>query len=72
MLNPKEYIAQCEHDVCSCGADPVVSSIEGCACVAFETYARACAFRKIILNWRTDDTCCEYICSLLLVCTCAL
>ena len=55
VVDPKPYIEQCKHDVCTCGNKN--NDIRACECNAFATYARECALRGKVLDWRTSDMC---------------
>ena len=59
MVDPAPYVEQCETDVCSCGSEEMVGHGE-CECAAYTTYARECALKGVILNWRGAFRCREY------------
>ena len=60
VVDPAQYIEQCETDVCACGAKETVGH-GNCECDAFASYALECARRNVILNWRAANRCCEYL-----------
>ncbi|XP_077175195.1 mucin-2-like [Paroedura picta] len=46
-IDPADYYKRCKYDTCSCNAN------EECLCAALSSYARACAFKGIMLwGWR--------------------
>ncbi|XP_009978300.1 PREDICTED: mucin-2-like, partial [Tauraco erythrolophus] len=52
IIDPSEYYKKCKYDTCLCEDN------EECLCAALSSYARACAFKGIILeDWR------ESVCS---------
>ena len=52
---PAQEYQQCLRDMCMCGRYNADS--EGCECQAFAKYARECAAKSIILDWRDDTLC---------------
>ena len=58
VVDPTPFIAQCENDVCNCGtvADKM-TTMEKCQCLSLATYARECALRGMVLDWRSDELC---------------
>ncbi|XP_060118384.1 mucin-2 [Heteronotia binoei] len=46
-IDPADYYKRCKYDTCSCHAN------EECLCAALSSYARACAFKGVMLwGWR--------------------
>ncbi|XP_062974476.1 mucin-2 [Elgaria multicarinata webbii] len=49
VLDPTDYYKRCKYDTCSCNSN------EECLCAALSSYARACAFKGVMLwGWRND------------------
>ena len=55
IVSATDFYEQCLHDVCACGA--LQSSGAQCECTSFATYARECALRGVVLNWRGPEMC---------------
>ena len=55
-MDPTPFISQCENDVCDCGTVDK-NSMEKCQCISYASYARECALRGMVLNWRDEETC---------------
>ncbi|XP_078579024.1 uncharacterized protein LOC144863560 [Branchiostoma floridae x Branchiostoma japonicum] len=53
VVDPKPYIAACVTDLCNC--DYAVR--DDCQCEALTQYSRACAHRRIVLDWRQPELC---------------
>uniref|UniRef100_A0A8D0C6R1 Mucin 2, oligomeric mucus/gel-forming n=1 Tax=Salvator merianae TaxID=96440 RepID=A0A8D0C6R1_SALMN len=47
VIDPSDYYKRCKYDTCNCNAN------EKCLCAALSSYARACAFKGVMLwGWR--------------------
>lgn len=55
-VNPEPYVKNCRYDVCSC-ADG-----QECLCDAVRSYAAACAAKGVLINWRGQGYCGNYLC----------
>merc|ERR1712096_555671 len=53
IINPTVYYQRCISDVCMCGVD----KFEECECEAFTHYSRQCAFKNVVLDWRSESLC---------------
>ncbi|XP_015268438.1 PREDICTED: mucin-2 [Gekko japonicus] len=51
-IDPADYYKRCKYDTCSCDAN------EECMCAALSSYARACAFKGVML-WGWRNTVCN-------------
>lgn len=55
VVDPRSYIKQCEHDICTCGSRE--KTTHDCECTAMASYSRACALKGVVLEWRNDNLC---------------
>ena len=53
IINPDEYIANCEYDYCFCKEE----ERDECYCESLATYAAACAAAGVIIDWRSNNLC---------------
>ncbi|XP_078669662.1 uncharacterized protein LOC144910425 isoform X2 [Branchiostoma floridae x Branchiostoma belcheri] len=53
VVNPNPYIDACVTDLCSCD----YATRQDCQCEALTQYSRACAHRRIVMDWRRTDLC---------------
>ncbi|XP_033097307.1 mucin-5AC-like, partial [Anneissia japonica] len=52
LVNSKPYYDACREDVCNCDL-----SRSDCACNAYEAYARECARKQVVVEWRKQERC---------------
>jgi hypothetical protein len=58
IMDPRPFIDQCENDVCNCGTlVNTMEAMERCQCLSFAAYARECAIRGMVLDWRSEKLC---------------
>ncbi|XP_072039470.1 SCO-spondin-like [Amphiura filiformis] len=53
---PAKYIDECKYDLCMFGGSSVDEYMEA-LCLSFEAYARECASKNVVLDWRSDSLC---------------
>lgn len=55
QIDPSKFIDECKYDLCMFGGDS--DSYLDALCLAFEAYARECATKNVVLDWRSNSLC---------------
>ena len=59
QVDPSKFIDECKYDLCMFGGASIEDYMEA-LCLSFEAYARECASKSVVLDWRSGGLCRKY------------